>query len=124
MHPNNAGREAVAKYFQGHPRIRILQAINYLETCHLLVRCRFVVTDSGGIQEEATTLGMPVVVCRKTTERMEAVQSGFAKLVGTDVQSVLQGMSWATQASQNPKRPNSIFGDGKSSQRISAELFF
>lgn len=99
-------------------------AIGYGETCHLLDRCRFVVTDSGGIQEEASSLGMPVVVCRKTTERMEAVNAGLAKLAGTDVGRILETMEWAYKKGRPSGRglKYDIFGDGYSANRMAALL--
>lgn len=69
LHPNNYAREAAIKYLGDHPRVKMLNAIGYLETTHILNHARFVVTDSGGIQEEASTLNRPVVICRKTTEK-------------------------------------------------------
>ena len=61
--------QAAIKYLGDHPRVKMLNAIGYLETTHILNHARFVVTDSGGIQEEASTLNRPVVICRKTTEK-------------------------------------------------------
>jgi len=77
------------------------------------------VTDSGGIQEEASTLGVPVVVCRKTTERMEAVHAKMASLVGLEIESILNGMNWANQkANTETRQAQNIFGNGSASQRI------
>jgi len=124
MHPNNAGREAATKYLAAHERIHLMPAINYGETCHILKHARFVITDSGGIQEEASTLGMPVVVCRKTTERMEAVEAGVARLAGTSLSTILESMQWAydRSANGNERTKRDIFGDGFSSKRIAEIL--
>ena len=116
IHPNNLSRGAIEKHLSNNPQVTLCAPLDYLETCHLLQNSRFVVTDSGGIQEEATTLGVPVVVCRKTTERMEAVHAGVARLAGLETQSVLDAMSWAYSAEKFP--PSQIFGDGLSSRRI------
>ncbi len=124
LHPNHAAKEAAEKHLGGLKQARIIPAMDYGQTCHLLSRCSFVVTDSGGIQEEASTLGVPVVICRKTTERMEAVHAGVAILAGTEPHSILKGMEWA--AKKERVRRNglvfNIFGDGNSSARI-ADLF-
>ena len=122
MHPNNAGALAAQKHLASSDRVLLTSPFDYRATCHLLQTCRFVVTDSGGIQEEASTLGMPVVVCRKTTERMEAVHVGAARLAGTEVSDVLEAMQWAY--AESAKAPESqwrnIFGDGYSADRIAA----
>jgi UDP-N-acetylglucosamine 2-epimerase (non-hydrolysing) len=127
-HPNNSARAAADQHLAPLKQVFILPALDYGETCHLLARCWFVVTDSGGIQEEAATLGVPVVVCRKTTERMEAVDAGLARLAGTETESVLKVMEWAhakgpAEAQERhlataPSLRNPIFGDGYSSARI------
>lgn len=124
IHPNNAAREAAEKFLAPMKQVFMFPAINYGETCHLLDRCRFVVTDSGGIQEEASTLGVPVVVCRKTTERMEAVNAGLARLAGTEIDSVLETMEWAHQKGRpsGSGLKHDIFGDGYSAARMAALL--
>ena len=124
IHPNHAAKPAADKYFTGARQVRIIPATSYGETCHLLSECEFVVTDSGGIQEEASTMGLPVVVCRKTTERMEAVDAGMARLAGTETQSVLAAMNWALQKGR-PKKAGinyDIFGDGFAATKIAYRL--
>ncbi len=124
VHPNNLARPAIEAMLAPLPQVHLLPAIHYGETCHILKHSRFVVTDSGGIQEEASSLGIPVVVCRKTTERMEAVHAGIARLAGLEVESIVEAMDWAysrsASASATPPvgivRP--IFGDGFASARI------
>ncbi len=120
FHPNHTALAYAEKYLGDSDRAMIMPAIGYDETCHLLNACAFVVTDSGGIQEEAASLGIPVVVCRETTERMEAVEAGLAKLAGTDPDPVIQAMDWAAMMSRlSPGRStNSIFGDGHAAMRV------
>ena len=92
-----------------------------------LRRCYFVLTDSGGIQEEAPVLGKPVLIMRNTTERPEALKAGTAKLVGTDGQIIVGD---SLRLLQDPRlyqrmaKVNSLFGDGEASQRIVKALMF
>lgn len=120
MHPNNVAKPHAEVVFKNHPQMELLfPPLNYVETCHLLSHCRFVVTDSGGIQEEASTLGVPVVVCRETSERMEAVQEGFSQLAGQEIDSILNCMEKAYQKNRIHKEEwNPIFGAGDSGQKM------
>lgn len=119
MHPNNLAKSYAEKYLGNNPRVKIINAINYLETAHILNNAKFVVTDSGGIQEEASTIGVPVVICRKTTERMEAVHAGSAVLAGGETESILIAMKWAyDKANNTEKKWQNIFGDGHSAATI------
>jgi UDP-N-acetylglucosamine 2-epimerase (non-hydrolysing) len=125
MHPNQLAQMEVEKYLKGHERVYIMEAINYGDCCHILANCHFVVTDSGGIQEEGSTLGKPVVVCRQTTERQEAVIANRAFLAGTSVNGIIEGMNWALDLanSEGPVHKKfNIFGDGHASQKISSEI--
>ncbi len=124
FHPNNAAKPYAEQHLGDLEQAVICPPLSYAETCHFLLECRFVVTDSGGLQEEATSLGIPTVVCRKTTERMEAVDAGYCRLTEMDPDAVLEAMNWAFAQ----KRPEirgihvPIFGDGKAAERI-AEYF-
>jgi len=84
MHKNPIVREAVVPILGNHDRILLTEPAEYFPFVHLMKASTFVLTDSGGAQEEAPGLGKPVLVLRKTTERPEGVHSGNAKLVGTD----------------------------------------
>src|SRR5574343_1435220 len=84
VHLSPKVREVVFPLLSGHPRIHLLSPLDYLAFCKTLKRADVVLTDSGGIQEEAPSLGKPVLVMRETTERPEAVHAGVAKLLGTD----------------------------------------
>ncbi len=124
LHPNHLARPAAEKHLRHLPQVHLVPALNYGETCHLLSACDLVVTDSGGIQEEAATLGIPTVICRKTTERMEAVEYGIARLAGTETDTILSVMNWAMNfagkgSPHHPDSfPNSIFGNGQASVKI------
>jgi UDP-N-acetylglucosamine 2-epimerase len=84
MHKNPVVRETVVPILGGHPRILLTEPQEYFPFIHLMRRSTFVLTDSGGAQEEAPGLGKPVVILRETTERPEGVHTGNAVLVGTD----------------------------------------
>ena len=90
VHLNPRVQEPVNRIIGNHPRIHLISPVEYLQMVYLLDSCHFVITDSGGIQEEAPSFGKPVLVTRTTTERPEAVASGAAKLVGTDPQAIVE----------------------------------
>lgn len=120
VHPAPAVRQAVA-VLEGRPGIRLLDPLGYAAFVDLLARAHLVLTDSGGIQEEAPAFGVPVLVMRDVTERPEAVRAGTAKLVGTRAEAI---MSAASMLLDNPAahaamaRAHSPFGDGKAALRI------
>ncbi|NDG86025.1 MAG: UDP-N-acetylglucosamine 2-epimerase (non-hydrolyzing), partial [Proteobacteria bacterium] len=124
IHPNHLAKPAADLYLSRAPQAHLVPPLNYGETCHLLAECDLVVTDSGGIQEEAATLGIPTIICRETTERMEAVEAGLAKLSGTHPDTILSAMAWALGQPKagNPGLKYDIFGDGHAAERI-ADLF-
>ena len=84
VHLNPAVQEPVRRLLGGHPRIALIPPAEYLDFIWLMDRCAFVLTDSGGVQEEAPSLGKPVLVLREVTERPEGVRAGTSVLVGTD----------------------------------------
>lgn len=120
MHPNRAGEAAARHHLRALGAVRIEEPFGYAETCHLLRHCRFVITDSGGIQEEAATLGVPVVVCRRATERPEAVDVGLAALAGTDAGPLSRALRWAHDRGTSDREEHftPIFGDGHAADRI------
>lgn len=121
VHPNPNVRQHMESALGDHPRIRLLPPLEYVPFVYLLSRCHFVLTDSGGVQEEAPALGKPVLVMRATTERPEGVDAGTALLVGTDPQRIV---SQATQLLRDRRhydrmsRAHNPFGDGNASRRI------
>jgi UDP-N-acetylglucosamine 2-epimerase (non-hydrolysing) len=94
VHPNHLARDSADRHLRPLSQVHIVNPLNYGETCHLLSECEMVVTDSGGIQEEAATLGIPTVICRKTTERLEAVEAlWLGTLAGSGIGAQLLGAS-------------------------------
>jgi UDP-N-acetylglucosamine 2-epimerase (non-hydrolysing) len=122
FHPNQLAREALNQFLGKHPRVRLLTSLDYGSTCHLLAKSFFVVTDSGGILEEAATLGVPAVVCRVTTERQEAFDAKVAVLAGYDLDAILPALSWARDRALQSRKTTHLFGDGKSSDRIAQHM--
>ena len=124
VHPNPNVRRAFAP-LSGYPNILLVEPVDYPELVYLLKRCHFVVTDSGGIQEEAPSFGKPVLVTREATERPEAMELGLAQLVGTDAERLFQAMRVLLDdpmAHQRMSRIANPYGDGKASLRIADRL--
>ncbi len=90
VHLSPVVREAAAKYLSGHPRIHLVDPLDVQEMHNLMARAYLVMTDSGGLQEEAPALGRPVLVLRRETERPEAITAGTVKLAGTEEETVYQ----------------------------------
>jgi UDP-N-acetylglucosamine 2-epimerase (non-hydrolysing) len=124
VHPNPNVRRAMQP-LQGLANVLLIEPVDYLELVYLLKKCAFVVTDSGGIQEEAPSFGKPVLVTRETTERPEAVEQGRAKLIGTDAQRLYNEMSELLDDPCAYRRMVGIgnpYGDGEASRRIADRL--
>ncbi len=121
VHPNPRVRESARKILGGHDRIELCAPLDYFAFVNLMRRATVILTDSGGIQEEAPALGKPVLVLRATTERPEAVAAGVARLVGTGEAAIVEATSlllndrevYATMA-----RAVSPYGDGSAAARI------
>jgi len=106
-----------------HPNILLIEPVPYKAFVALMDRAQIILTDSGGIQEEAPTLGKPVLVMRDTTERPEAVAAGVAKLVGTQTESIVgeaRRLIADAPARESMARIANPFGDGKATERILA----
>ncbi len=121
LHRNPTVREPLQKLLGDHPRVFLTEPLDYPQLVGAIQRCHLVLSDSGGLQEEAPSLGKPVLVLRETTERPEAVSGGTAQLVGTDSDKIA---ATAAELLNNPaayqQMANAInpFGDGQASQRI------
>lgn len=121
LHRNPTVREPLQALLGNHPRVFLTEPLDYAELVGAIGRSHFLLTDSGGLQEEAPSLGKPVLVLRETTERPEAVTAGTAKLVGTDSKTIT---SAASELLSNPvaydAMANAInpFGDGHAAERI------
>ncbi len=120
-HANPALREKVLAKLQDQPRIRVIGPLDYRSfIAHLKSAC-IVLSDSGGVQEEAPVFGAPVLVLRESTERMEAVEAGVARLVGVDETAILrESLRLLTNEAARQKMVRSVspFGDGHASERI------
>jgi UDP-N-acetylglucosamine 2-epimerase (non-hydrolysing) len=121
MHLNPNVREPVNRILAGIDNVHLIEPQQYLPFIYLMNRAHIILTDSGGIQEEAPSLGKPVLVMRDTTERPEAVEAGTVKLVGTDVNRIVTGLTTLLQDEQaykNMSFAHNPYGDGKACQRI------
>ena len=121
VHPNPNVRKAVQEVLAGTERVHLIEPMEYRPFVQLMNKCYLILTDSGGVQEEAPTLGKPVLVLRKTTERPEAVDAGTAKLVGTDRDVIFREaqrlLSDAGAYNEMSTKANP-YGDGKAAARI------
>ena len=125
MHLNPNVREPVNRILGGIENIILIEPQEYLPFIYLMMRSHIILTDSGGIQEEAPSLGKPVLVMRDTTERPEAVAAGTVKLVGTDVDKIVSGLTVLLNdedAYTEMSFAHNPYGDGKACQRILSEL--
>ena len=121
IHMNPRVREIAGRFLGGDDRIHIIEPLDVLDFHNFLARCRLVLTDSGGIQEEAPSLGKPVLVMRDTTERPEGIEAGTLRLVGTEEETIyceftrLLTDSAAYDAMAHAANP---YGDGHACERI------
>ena len=121
MHLNPQVREPVNRILKNITNIYLIEPQQYLPFIYLMTRAHIILTDSGGVQEEAPSLGKPVLVMRDTTERPEAVEAGTVKLVGTDVELIMSSLSELMDNKEAYKKmsfAHNPYGDGKSCQRI------
>lgn len=125
VHPNPAVRQRVHELLDGAEGVTLLEPLDYPAFVAELRACHLVLTDSGGLQEEAPSLGKPVLVMRDVTERTEGIDAGALRLVGTEAEGILEGVeelltddvAWGVMAAaENP------YGDGKAADRIVADL--
>jgi UDP-N-acetylglucosamine 2-epimerase (non-hydrolysing) len=124
VHRNPNVRRAIEP-LRGRAQVLLTDPVDYLQLVYLLKRCHFVVTDSGGIQEEAPSFGKPVLVTRDTTERPEAMELGLAKLVGTDERRLFDEMTALLDDSASYSQMSRLanpYGDGRASCRIADRL--
>jgi UDP-N-acetylglucosamine 2-epimerase (non-hydrolysing) len=125
VHPNPRVIGAVRAELAGTPRVHLTEPLDYARLIAALEACHLVMTDSGGIQEEAPSLGKPVLVLREITERMEGIEAGTALLVGTDPQRVrgaLDRLLDDRAAYDAMARTANPYGDGHAAARIVAAL--
>jgi UDP-N-acetylglucosamine 2-epimerase len=114
-------QEPVQRLLGAHPRIHLIDPLDYLPFVYLMNRSHIILTDSGGIQEEAPSLGKPVLVMRDTTERPEAVEANTVRLVGTDCQRIVSETRRLLDSEDHylqMSRAHNPYGDGRASERI------
>ncbi|MDR9419017.1 non-hydrolyzing UDP-N-acetylglucosamine 2-epimerase [Gracilimonas sp.] len=121
MHPNPNVKRAIEAAEINSSRFIITEPYSYLPFLHLLSASDLIMTDSGGIQEEAAALGKPVLVLREETERMELIEANIGTLVGHDIPTILKHAR-SILASETNIDPSDVFGDGKAAQRIKEVL--
>jgi UDP-N-acetylglucosamine 2-epimerase (non-hydrolysing) len=121
VHLNPHVQEPVHRILGEHPRIALIPPVAYEDFIWLLNRCYFVLSDSGGVQEEAPSLGKPVLVMRETTERPEGVAAGTCRLVGTDIEKIARESAALLDDAAEYARRSTLknpYGDGQTAQKI------
>lgn len=121
IHMNPAVRQAAAEIFGGNERFHIIEPLDVLDFHNFLARSYLILTDSGGIQEEAPSLGKPVLVMRNTTERPEGIAAGTLKLVGTEEATIyneFKHLLTDSEAYDSMAQASNPYGDGHASERI------
>ena len=121
IHMNPIVRKTADEFLGGDDRIHIIEPLDVLDFHNFLARCFLVLTDSGGIQEEAPSLGKPVLVMRNTTERPEGIAAGTLKLVGTDEEVIYRSFKQLLEDNEEYARMSNAcnpYGDGFASKRI------
>jgi UDP-N-acetylglucosamine 2-epimerase len=125
MHKSPAVREILVPLLGSHPRVRLIEPVGVYDLHNLMNRCKLVLTDSGGLQEEAPALGKPVLVLRRETERPEAVEAGTVKLAGVnraEVFALAHELLSDARAYEQMAQARNPYGDGHTSERISAAI--
>ena len=121
VHPSPKVREVFHATLANLTNVYLIEPLEYLPFVFLLSNCTLILTDSGGIQEEAPSLGKPVLVMRKVSERPEAIEAGVVKLVGTDKLLIFREVK-ELLATDKINKPFSLYGDGKAADRIVTTL--
>lgn len=121
MHPNKDVRKIIKEKLSKFSRVKLLDSLPYNDLVHLIKKSKLVLTDSGGLQEEAPTLGKPVLVLRDKTERTEALDAGTTKIVGTKASSIFEASDYLLTNNNEYKKMANLsnpYGDGNSSKLI------
>ena len=125
VHPNPNVQEPVRRHLSGRRHTHLIEPLDYLSFVALMIDAHLIITDSGGIQEEAPALGKPVLVMREVTERPEAVAAETVRLVGTNTERIVMEtvrLLDDENAYRRMARANNPYGDGHASERILSEL--
>jgi len=121
VHLNPNVQEPVNRFLRGHQHIHLVEPLAYAPFVWLMNRATIVLTDSGGVQEEATSLGKPLLVLREATERPEAIEAGNAFLVGTKKETIISHLSdllVRQHKIEEMAKTNNVYGDGQAAKRI------
>lgn len=123
MHPNQKIQKKMDISLLEHPRIHLCAPMDYVHCAYLMQRCDLIISDSGGIQEEAPSFNKKVLVTRGVTERPEGIESGHLELVDCDTQRIVSRATAALSDTQNALPRANPYGDGKAAQRICKIIF-
>lgn len=127
VHMNPVVREIAAEILGNDPRIHLIEPLDVIDFHNFADRAHLILTDSGGVQEEAPSLGVPVLVLRNTTERPEGIEAGTLKLAGTDEETIYRlaaELLTDKRAYEKMAKANNPYGDGKASSRIADALAY
>ena len=125
MHPNPAVRQVVKAELGDNARVELIEPLDYLPFVRAMERAHLILTDSGGVQEEAPALGIPVLVLRRTTERPEGVTAGTANLIGTERADIVAAASRLlsdSNAYADMSHAANPYGDGRAGERIAQAI--
>ncbi|MBW7941740.1 MAG: UDP-N-acetylglucosamine 2-epimerase (non-hydrolyzing), partial [Candidatus Kuenenia stuttgartiensis] len=121
VHLNPNVQQTAYRLLAGLPNVYLIAPLDYISFAQIMSEAYLILTDSGGIQEEAPTLGIPVLVMRDTTERPEAIEAGTSKLVGTNEQAIINNVSLLIENKNEYEKMSKFsnpYGDGQAAQRI------
>lgn len=127
VHPSPAVKEPAYELLGGHPRIKLIEPLDVFEFHNIYPHAHMILTDSGGLQEEAPSFGVPVLVLRETTERPEGIDAGTLELVGTNEEKVYErarALLTDDKLYQNMSQAANPYGDGKASERIVQAILY
>ncbi|WP_407269638.1 non-hydrolyzing UDP-N-acetylglucosamine 2-epimerase [Radiobacillus sp. PE A8.2] len=127
VHLNPAVQEIAKEVLGGHPRIHLIEPLGVIDFHNFAACAHIILTDSGGVQEEAPSLGKPVLVVRDTTERPEGIEAGTSKLIGTNQANIyahVQTLLSNSQAYEQMARASNPYGDGQASKRIVEAILY
>ena len=121
-HPNKFALHGIKKYLSKLDNFYLTKPLNYLTACKIIQNSSFVITDSGGIQEECASIGVPLVICRKETERQEVIKLKIGMLTGFEKNKLLKILNWAKKKKLNKKWRHKPYGEGKAANKIAKIL--
>lgn len=127
VHLNPAVREIATEILEGNPRIHLIDPLEVVDFHNFLARAHIILTDSGGIQEEAPSLGVPVLVLRDTTERPEGIEAGTLKLAGTEQSTIyrlIEELLTNPEEYEKMSKASNPYGDGQASKRIVETILY